>query len=305
MPKSTVNHRTAALAYVLLTLATLFWAGNAIIGRALYAEIPPVTFAFWRWALASMVLLPFSWHHLRRDWPQTVHAWPTMLMLSVLGVSTFNALLYEAAHTTTATSIALIQTAMPATIVVLSLLLFGERVSLRAGVGVALSITGALVVVAHGSLAVLAHLHFLPGDLLMLLAVLFYALYSVLLRKRPAIHALSFLNVTFVVGALALLPLYLWEYSVRGAPSMRAEVMAAFAYVAIFPSILAYLFWNHGVAAIGANRTGLFMCLVPVFASALAILLLGETLHVFHIVGLGLIVGGFLLFNRGPERANA
>lgn len=305
MPQSTANRRTAALAYVLLTLATLFWAGNAIVGRALYAEIPPVTFAFWRWALASMVLLPFSWRHLRRDWPQIVRAWPTMLMLSVLGVSTFNALLYEAAHTTTATSIALIQTAMPATIVVLSLLLFGERVSLRAGVGVALSIAGALVVVAHGSLAVLAHLHFLPGDLLMLLAVLFYALYSVLLRKRPAIHALSFLNVTFVVGALALLPLYLWEYSVRGAPSMRAEVMAAFAYVAIFPSILAYLFWNHGVAAIGANRTGLFMCLVPVFASALAILLLGETLHVFHIVGLGLIVGGFLLFNRDREGATA
>lgn len=288
----------AASAYALLTLTTLFWGGNAVVGRALHAMIPPVTFAFWRWALAALILLPFAWTHLRKDWPLIRASWRILLALSVFGISCFNTMLYQAAHTATATDIALIQTAMPAVIVLLSLLLLRERVSRRAGVGVALGIGGAVYVVVHGEFSALTHLRLVPGDLWMLAAVFLYAFYSVLLRWRPPIHPLSLVWSTFVLGDLLLLPLYLWEWSARGAPALNWQVAAGALYVALFPSVLSYLFWNRGVHVIGANRAGLFICLVPVFASALAIVFLGESLHTYHVVGLALILSGFLLVNR-------
>jgi len=290
------------LAYLLLTLTPLFWAGNAIVGRALHTEVPPVTFAFWRWTLAALFLLPFTWRRVRADWPSLRAAWPIVLTLAVFGVSCFNALLYTAAQTTTATNIALIQTAMPAFIVLLGLVLFGERISARGALGVTLSMLGAAVIVLHGDPMSLAHRQLVPGDAWMLLAVFCYALYSVLLRKRPAVHPLSLLAAIFVLGALVLLPLYLWEWSVRGAPHLSAGLAGGALYVAVFPSILAFLFWNKGVEIIGSSRAGLFICLVPVFASALAIVFLHESLHLFHLAGLLLIVGGFILFNH-PGRA--
>lgn len=292
----------ARLAYLLLALTTLFWAGNAIVGRALHASVPPVTFAFWRWALATLILLPFTWRHMRRDWKPLMRAWPIVLLLALLGISSFNTLLYTAAQTTTATNIALIQTAMPAAIVLLGLLLFGERVTGKAALGVALSIAGAGVIVLRGDPATFSRWQILPGDVWMLVAVVLYALYSVLLRKRPQVHPLSFVTATFIVGALALLPLYAWEWRVQGAPQLSMGLAAGTLYVAVFPSILAYLFWNRGVELIGSNRAGLFICLVPVYASGLAIVFLHEHLHTFHLLGLALIVGGFLLFNH-PGRA--
>ncbi|MEJ2398255.1 MAG: DMT family transporter [Gammaproteobacteria bacterium] len=290
------------LAYLLLTLATLFWAGNAFVGRALHTDVPPVTFAFWRWALASCFLLSFTWRRLRADLAVLLVAWPIVLLLAILGVSCFATLLYIAAQTTTATNIALIQTAMPALIVLFGLVLFGERSSPRGVLGVTLSMLGAAVIVLHGNPMSLAQRHVVPGDAWMLLAVFLYALYSVLLRKRPAVHPLSLLTAIIVVGTLVLLPLYVWEATTQGVPQLSATLAAGTLYVAVFPSILSFLFWNRGVEIIGASRAGLFICLVPVFASAMAIAFLHEHLHIYHLVGLALIVGGFILFNH-PGRA--
>jgi drug/metabolite transporter (DMT)-like permease len=290
-------HRTVA-AYGLLTLTTLFWGGNAVVGRALHADIPPVTLAFWRWTLACLLLLPFAWRRLRQDWPVVRSHWPILLVLSVLGIICFNTMLYQAAHTSSATNLALIQTAMPVAIVLLSRLLFGERISRSAALGVALGMGGAIYVVVRGDVATLEDMAVVPGDLWMLAAVILYALYSVLLSKRPPIQPLTLVAVTFVLGDAVLLPLYLWEWSLRGAPEAGLGVVAGVAYVAVFPSILSYLFWNRGVQLIGANRAGLFICLVPVFASALAITFLGERLHAYHVMGLALIVAGFLLVNE-------
>jgi drug/metabolite transporter (DMT)-like permease len=305
MPDPHLSRRHVMTAYALLTFTTLCWGGNAVVGRALHTTIPPVTFAFWRWAVASLILLPFTWRHVRDDWQRIRASWPILLLLSILGISCFNTMLYQAAHTATATNIALIQTAMPAVIVLLSLLLFGERISPKSALGVALSIGGAVYVVVHGDLRALADMEIVPGDLWMLCAVILYAMYSVLLRKRPALHPLSLVTVTFVVGDLLLLPLYGWEWSRRGAPPLDAEVVSGILYVAVFPSILAYLGWNRGVQIIGPNRTGLFICLVPVFASGLAILFLDERLHLYHVVGLALILCGFLLFNVPRRHAGS
>ena len=288
----------ARLAYLLLTLTALFWAGNAIVGRALHTSVQPVTLAFWRWALAALFLLPFTWPHLRRDWRTLARHWPTMLGLSLLGISSFNTILYHAAHTTTATNIALIQAALPAMLLLLGFLLFGERMSHRGLLGMALTIGGAVVTVVHGDFNFLRTAQFVSGDVWMLAAVFLYALYSVLLRKAPRVHALSFLTATFIVGAAALLPLYLWEWHALGAPVLTTGLIAGALYVAVFPSIFAYLFWNHGVATVGAGTTGLFNCLIPVFAAVLAFAFLGERLHAYHVIGLALIVAGFVLFSR-------
>lgn len=292
----------ARLAYLLLTLTALFWAGNAIVGRALHTKVPPVTLAFWRWALAALLLLPFAWRPLRRDAPALARHWPIVLLLSLLGISSFNTMLYHAAHTTTATNIALIQTVLPAVILVLGALLFGERVSRLGALGMTLALSGAAVTVTHGDPEVLRRMQFVSGDVWMLAAVLLYGLYSVLLRKAPRVHPLSLLTATFIVGAAALLPLYAWEWSVRGAPRLDEPVLAGFLYVAVFPSIFAYLFWNHGVATVGASTTGLFNCLIPVFAAALAFVFLGERLYAYHFAGLALIVTGFVLFSRARRR---
>jgi drug/metabolite transporter (DMT)-like permease len=257
-----------------------------------------VTLAFWRWTLAALLLLPFSLRHLRRDLPALRRDWPIVLLLSLLGISSFNTLLYLAAHTTSATNIALIQTALPAAIVGLAWLLYRERLTPRALLGLALGIGGALWTVLHGRLDRLRDTAFVSGDLWMLLAVLLYGLYSVLLRKAPRVHALSFLTASFLVGAAALLPLYVWEWRTAGAPALTAGVVAGAVYVAVFPSIFAYLFWNHGVATVGAGTAGLFNCLIPVFAAALAFALLDERLHAYHFAGLALIVAGLVLFGR-------
>jgi drug/metabolite transporter (DMT)-like permease len=289
--------RDPRVAYLLLVLTALFWAGNAIVGRALHATVPPITLSFWRWALAAAVLIPFAWRDLARDRGALLHAWPMMLVLSLLGIACFNTMLYIAAQTSTATNIALIQSATPATIVILGALLFGDRVSGSGILGVAVSLLGVGVIVLQGKLESLSQLRVGVGDLWMLAAVACYSLYSVLLRKRPAAHPVSFLTATFIVGALMLLPLYLWDRGRHEIPTLSGGLLAGTIYVAVFPSILAYLFWNRGVEVIGSNRAGLFICLVPVFAAVLAMVFLGEQLHVYHLVGLALILGGFVLFN--------
>ncbi len=300
---SPATSRTLPTGHLLLALAALFWAGNALLGRALHQDIPPVALAFWRWSVAAALLLPFAWRHLVRDLRGLARSWPMLLLLSVLGITTFNTLLYHAAHTTTATNLALIQTMMPATIVGLELLLFAKGVSGRSLAGVLLAMAGGALVVLRGSPGAIFDLEFVSGDLWMLMAMVIYALYSVLLRHRPAVHPLSFLSATFIVGSTLLLPFYLWEATVQGPPNWGPAVVAAILYVAVFPSIFAYLFWNRGVGEVGAGAAGLYVCLVPVFTAVLAIPFLGETLHLFHLGGFALIAGGLLLFRAAtPSR---
>jgi drug/metabolite transporter (DMT)-like permease len=288
-----------ALPYVLLTAAPLCWAGNIVLARGVINIIPPVSFAFWRWTTALVILLPFTWHHVGRDWGRAMQSWKIMALLSVLGISSFNTLLYTAVHTTTAINGSLIQSAMPAVIILTTLGLYREKVLGIQLSGVAICVAGACVIVLRGQWHTLLDLTFVQGDLLMILAVVLYALYSVLLRKRPGIHPLSFLTMTFGLGALGLLPVYIWEFWRDGPIEITADLLMSVLYVAVFPSIVAYFCWNRGVELIGANRAGLFINFIPLFASILAILLLGEALRAFHILGMMMIFGGMVLFNTG------
>ncbi|MGD9311727.1 MAG: DMT family transporter, partial [Desulfobacterales bacterium] len=284
--------------YLMLAIAPLCWAGNIVLARGVIDIIPPVTLAFWRWTIASLMLWPFAYRYAKQDWPLFTRHWKIMLFLSVVGISGFNTLLYTAVHTTTAINGALIQTTMPAVIILISLAAFKEKVTRLQSLGVGLCILGAVLVVLRGRLSTFLDLSFVRGDLLMLVAVVLYALYSAYLHRRPSIHPLSFLMFTFVLGALGLVPLYLWEISYGPAFGLSLDVVASVLYVAAFPSIVAFFCWNRGVELIGANRAGLFINLIPVFASIMAIIWLGESLKAFHLIGMLLIFGGMVLFNR-------
>ncbi|MGB5746816.1 MAG: DMT family transporter [Desulfobacterales bacterium] len=288
----------AAWPYLLTAVAPLCWGGNIVLARGMADIIPPVSFAFWRWTIAFVILLPFTWRTARQDWSQVVKSWKIMSLLSILGISVFNTMLYTAVHTTTAINGAMIQTTMPAVIILATLLMFKEKVTRLQISGVAICIIGAFIVILRGRWDTLLGMSFAPGDILMMGAVIVYALYSALLRQRPAIHPLSFLIYTFGLGVIFLLPIYIWELAGSATMTLTLQVILSILYVALFPSIVAYFCWNRGVEVIGANRTGLFINLIPVFASILAILFLGETLQAFHIIGMALILGGMILFNR-------
>jgi drug/metabolite transporter (DMT)-like permease len=282
--------------YLILSVAPLCWAGNIVLARGVAELIPPVAFAFWRWTLAFALILPFALRPLSRDRMEIGRRWKIIFSLALLGISSFNTLLYTAVHTTTAINGALIQSIMPAVIVLLSLVLYREKIAARQLTGVVLCILGAALIVLRGDLKSLLAMSFVQGDLLMLIAVSVYGLYSVLLRRRPAIHPLSFLAATFALGAAALFPAYMVELAVAGPFAPSREIVLSILYVAVFPSIVAYFCWNKGVDLVGPNRAGLFINLIPAFAALLSVGLLGESIQPYHIGGMGLIAGGMVLF---------
>lgn len=302
----TVNNTSevSLWSYFLLILPPLFWAGNSVLARGVATLIPPVTMSFWRWFLALLVLLPFTWRQTKRDLPVIKQHWKIILALGTFGIASFNTLLYTAAHTTSALNIALTQSVMPVVIVVISFIFYRERITTLQFGTIVLCMLGAGYIVIRGDWQRFAHLQFVNGDLLMLLAVILYALYSVLLRQRPQIHQLSFLTATFSVGVVLLFPLYLWEMQVVPLPQLTRPIVISLTYLALLPSIASYLLWNKGVHQIGANRAGLFINLIPMFASVLAVLFLHEKFQLYHTVGIILISTGLVSFNLLAWRKN-
>jgi drug/metabolite transporter (DMT)-like permease len=263
-------------------------------------DVPPIGLAFWRWTAAALLILPLAWPHLRRDFRLMRRHWQIMLVLTALGISIFNTLLYVAAQTTTALNLVMLQTTMPIVVVIASFFIFGQRVTRTQVAAIAISMMGALTLISHGDPAVLTQLQFKRGDLWMLAAVMSYAFYTVLLRLRPPVHGLSFAFASFAGGAALLAPFYVAETLLgRPMPVSMSSVLAV-AYVALFASILAYLAFNRIVELLGANTAGMAVHLVPVFGTILAVLLLGESLHLYHGVGVALIATGIWLATRRP-----
>ncbi|TXH70481.1 MAG: DMT family transporter [Thiothrix sp.] len=285
--------------YLLLVLAACFWGGNFNIARAFNTEIPPMALSFWRWTVAGLILLPFVWQPMRAQWSSFKQHFSLVLALGILGVTGFNTLVYLGLQTTTATNGVLMQSVNPIFIIALSSLLLGEFATKRQWLGIILSLLGVLVILIQGKLANLLKLDFHAGDLIILLAVLDWALYTVLLRKLPnELKGLPILGYTIVIGVLGILPLYLTEIILtsRLMPINWISISSVL-YVAIFPSILSYLFWNHGTQKIGANRAGQFAHVVPISGILIAVLLLGEQLHLYHLLGILLVVAGIVLAN--------
>lgn len=286
-------------AYLLLAMTALFWAGNSIVGRAARDLVPPVALSFWRWSLALLLLLPLAWPHLKRDWPTLRRHWPVMLALGMMGIGAFNTLLYTGLQDTTAINAMLIQAGQPPLILLVGVLAMKDRTHAAQIAGMLVSLAGVLVVIARGDLANLLALRLNGGDAIIAVAVVIWACYSVLLRRRPPVHPLSFLAASMIVGLIVIAPFYAAELSSGRAivPGWRSA--ASIAYVSVFPSFLAYLFFNRGVELIGSTATGHFMNMMPLMGAGLAMLFLGERLHLFHIAGLALVVGGLIIAARG------
>ncbi|NML07182.1 DMT family transporter [Sphingomonas sp. G-3-2-10] len=282
-------------AYAMLTIVMLLWAGNSIVGRAVRDDIPALTLAWFRWSGALLILLPFAFASLKADRAVIRAHWKPILLLGLLGVAAFNALLYSGLRYTPASNAMLIQAAIPALVLLFDRLLFRERPRALQLLGVTASTLGVLFVVVHGDFAALLALRLGPGELLVLLAVSFWALYTSLLRLRPEVSPLSFLAVTFAIGALAMSPLALWEASAGRHVVWQASTAGAIFYVAIFPSLIAYLLFNLAVTQLGGARAGQFSTLLPLFGAFLAAFFLGETLHLYHFAGMALILGGIAM----------
>lgn len=280
----------------------LFWAGNSIAGRALAGLTPPVALSFWRWAGALVLVTPLAWPHLKRDLPLLRRRWRLIVALSLMGVASFGVLLYFGLQTTTALNSVLMQAAIPPLVMLFGWLALGDRVGRWQVAGLALSLVGVLSVVAEGRPWDLLHLGLNAGDGLILIGVVLYAVYSLILRRRPDVHPLSLLWATFVVAVLALAPLYAAEIAAGRRITATPEALAGIAYVAIFPSFLAYLFYNRGVELAGAARASQYLHLQPIFGAVLAVLLLGEAFRPYHAAGMALILAGILVSARRAER---
>ncbi|MDP6954215.1 MAG: DMT family transporter [Alphaproteobacteria bacterium] len=294
-----------AVAYALLALTALFWSGNVVVGRAVAGEIPPFALTFWRWLLALAILLPFAWPGLRGKGPLIRRHWKILGLFGLLGVIGFNAFGYIAFHGTSALNAALINTLLPIMVVALSWALWRETLSRQQTLGIAISLLGTSAILARGDIAVLGALDVTRGDLWMLAAAASYALYTALLRLRPPeLDEPAFLVVIGAFGAVALLPLVIGETIAVGAMPLTQRSLAAVAYVAVFSSLLGYIFWNRGIAMVGADRGAVFLHLMPVFTAGLGMMYLDEAPRPYHGLGMALILGGLLLVNRRvPGRA--
>ena len=290
--------------YLLLSITALCWAGNAIVGRLAAGHIPPVTLSFLRWTFAFLIVLPFAWKHLKRDWGAIRSHLGTMIVLSVTGIGAFNTLQYWALEHTQALNTLLLQSAGPLFVAIWSLILLGVRLTLAQAGGIVLSMTGVLVILLHGDLTALTSIAFNKGDIIFTVALVIFGLYSVLTLKRPNIHGLSFVGFTFGCGAACLIPLWIWELFSRPVMQLDTANLLSLFYVAVFPSTLAYLCFNRGVQLIGANRAAPFFHVVPVFGSAMAIVFLGERPQLFHIIGFALVLTGVFVASRKPARAS-
>jgi drug/metabolite transporter (DMT)-like permease len=284
--------------YLLLTLTSLFWAGNAIAGRSAAGHIPPVTLAFIRWGGAFLITLPFAWPHLVRDWPAIREKLGLMIAISVIGIGMFNTMQYWALEYTQALNVLLLQSAGPLFVAIWSLMLLGVRLTWAQALGIVVSMCGVLVILLHGDLTALASIGFNRGDVIFTVAMVIFGCYPVMTLKKPAIHGLSFLSFTIGGGALCLVPLVIWEMFTRPLIQPTVPNLLALIYVVVFPSTLAYLCYNRGVQLIGANRAAPFLHLVPVFGAVMAIFLLGEKLQLFHIIGFVLVIVGVVVAAR-------
>jgi drug/metabolite transporter (DMT)-like permease len=289
--------------YLLLSLTSLFWAINIVLGRYAAADIPPLAFAFLRWLGASLIILPFAWRGLRKDWPEIRRHLPLMAALSATGIGGYNALAYWGLNYTEALNALLVQSTGPLLIALWGFALWGDRLTLRQFGGIMTSLAGVLVILMRGDVAHLAALKFNPGDVLTFLALILYGLYAALLRKRPKIEQLSFLATTIVGGALLLVPFAAAEFISGARVVMKPQSIAVLCYVALFPSLIAYMFFVRGVELIGPNRASPFFHLMPVFGSVIAILFLGEQPRLFHLVGFVLVLSGVFVATKRPAPA--
>ncbi|XDZ66118.1 DMT family transporter [Alphaproteobacteria bacterium LSUCC0684] len=297
-------HRAYSNAPLMLCLATLGWGGNTIASRLAVGEISPMALIFLRWAVVVVILLFTHGRQMKAAFPVIRARLPWIALMGGLGMTVFNALFYIAAHTTTAVNLGIIQSTMPGLILFGSFLVYGTRINSIQGIGLVIAFAGVVVIVTQGSLEQLFHLTFNSGDLLMLLACLFYSGYTIGLRNRPEIGGMVMMGYFAIAAWITTIPLMLIEGQITGILWPDLDGWLIILYVAIMPSFLSQVFFMRGVDLIGPGQAGLYTNLVPIYGAILAVIILGEALHLYHVAALGLVFFGIYLFEVRKTRVS-
>lgn len=290
---------------LLLLPPPLFWAGNFIVGRAMHDTVPPMAMSLWRWVIALTLVLPFAAPAMRRDFPKYwQHRW-RVLGVSLAGVFAFNALVYIGLQSTTASNALLLNSFIPILVVLIAGVFYRQRIRGVQALGLALSFAGVVTILVHGEWTRLATLSFSRGDLVVFCATVSWALYTVWLRGVPAeIDRIGFLGAQIVIALFILIPLCLWEWMCGSVPTWNLQSIGALIYLGVFPSFIAYLLYNLAVARVGAAQAGMSIHLIPLFGVLLAALLLSETIHGYHAVGIIAIIAGITCASVPDHRAS-
>lgn len=294
----------ANAAYPLLLLTTLFWGGNAVAGKLAVGHISPFALTSLRWILAVLILLPFAWPRVKQDLPVIRKHAVTLFLLGTVGFTFFNASLYMALIHTAAINAAIEQAAIPMLVIVLNFLIFRTRVTWLQIAGFLLSLLGVSLTASHGNLARLAQLDVNIGDFIMLIGVLVYALYTVFLRYKPAIHWQSTITVLAGAAFVSSLPFLAWEIASERFIAPDAKGWTIGVYTVLFPSIISQIFYIRGNELIGPNRAGLFINLVPIFGTLLSVVILGENFQLYHAAALVLVFLGIGLAEYSGRKAS-
>lgn len=286
----------------LAVLAAFIWAGNFIIARGVIKDIPPISLSFYRWLLASLIMLPFAIRQFKAEWPFIKRAWKYLFWASLTGVALFNTFVYIGAHYTSAINLALIgTTSSPIMATIMARIYLKEKIGWMKLAGLVLCITGVLFLLAKGNFQHLFTLKFSSGDLWVLAAAFCFAVYNTLVKKKPAtISSMNFLFVVFSLGTILLFPFYLWEMN-RSIPVIwNTNLLLAILYLGLGASAICFRIWNIAINKLGAARTILFGNLIPIFSSLGAVIFLSEKFTWVHIVSMLFVFAGILVANFSP-----
>ena len=287
-------------AYIFLILATLFWSGNFIVGKAASLfEIPPFTLNFYRWTFAWLILAPFTLKEIYRCKLHILNNLKYILVLGITSITLFNSIVYYSLQFTQVISGVLMISTIPVMIILFSSLLKIEKTNFFQLIGVFFSMLGVVVIVSQLNLEKIKELSFNKGDLSIIIAMLSWALYSALLkRKKLELSQLSLLQVIISAGLVFLLPVYLVEMNSGRRVALELPFFLTLSYVVLFPGLASFICWIKGIAIIGANRSGIFLHLMPIFSTILAIIIFKEKFMIYHLIGAMLIITGIFLSSK-------
>jgi drug/metabolite transporter (DMT)-like permease len=297
--------RAFSNAYLVLVIAPLVWGGNAVAGRFAVGEWQPFTITSVRWLCALVLLLPFAWGPLKKDWLVIRDNWLVLVLLGMLGMSGFNMLMYWSLNYTTAINVSIEQASMPVLIMLANFFFMSQRVRWLQIVGLLMTLCGVLITATAGEPLRFFSEGLNRGDAIMLVACVFYAGYTFGLRWRPNIHWLSFLSVIAASSFIMTIPFAAWELSHTPFVLPGTKGWLVLLYVIIFPTIVGQLCYARGVQLLGGNRAGLFVNLVPIFGSVLAVILLGESFRWYHFLGLTMVLAGIGFAERAADKSSS
>ncbi len=292
-------------AYIMLILATLFWAGNFTIGKFAYTEnVPPYSLAFFRWVLVWIILIPFTFKEITKINTEVKNNLSLFFILGFTSVGIFSAFTYNALNYTQVINASLFNTAIPVSIILVCFLLKIEKTNIFQISGLIVSVLGILAIITRLDLNILLTLNFNKGDIYMVIAIISWGIYSAFLKKKTFdISLLSLVHVVCTFGLIILLPAFLFELAQGKTTEVNSNLIFILLYIAIFPSIGSYYCWAGAVSIIGANRAGIFLSLIPLFSTIFAMIFFNEKFLFFHFIGSVLIILGLFLSNKKVTNA--